>query len=193
MTASVCGGRAEHFTRCADRRVLADGRGWSARRIMLAIVLIAGCEAEAERAPEPPKLVPVQGTVTVDGKPLAGAVVVFLPAFSDAGTHSVGETDRDGVYKLATLYQPGAGVGDYRVIVSHVVDADGTVASLAARSGEYVPPEVNHGQELVPPRYSDVSKTELRASVRPGTGSINLDLIGPLLPAPGKAGSPESS
>ena len=157
--------------------------GWC---LALSAVLIAGCKAEEPPTPETRTLVPVQGKVTVQGKPLAKAIVVFLPTFSGGGTHSVGETRADGTYALTTLGQPGAGPGEYRVIVSYVVGPDGTVADLTSRSGEFVPPEVNNGKELVPPRYSDFSKTELRAAVPASSPSIDFELEGPLLGGPGK-------
>ena len=149
--------------------------------------LVVGCEAEEPAPPPAPALVPVHGTITVDGKPLDKAVVAFLPTFSGQGTHSVGETNRDGRYELSTLGQPGAGVGEYRVVVSFIVGPDGKVADLASRSGEYVPPELDNGKELVPSRYSDFSKTELRATIRRAGPPLDFALEGPLHPAPGTA------
>jgi hypothetical protein len=130
-----------------------------------------------------PRLYPVRDTVTLEGKPLGGAVV-FMPAFSDAGTHSVGETKADGTYELASGGRPGAGRGDYRVVISYIAGPDGKVADLASRSAFRMPPELNHGKEPVPPRYSEFSKTELRATFAPGCPPINFDLRGSLLLPP---------
>jgi hypothetical protein len=121
--------------------------------------------------------------VTLEGKPLARAVVAFLPTFS-VGTHSVGETKADGTYELAHLGQPGAGRGEYRVVVSYIVGPDGKVADLESRSLDYIPVELNNGKELLPPRYSNFSQTELRATVVPGCPPINFELKGSLLPPP---------
>src|SRR5438067_618313 len=57
---------------------------------MLAASLTMGCEVVEPTPPKPagPRLYPVRGTVTVAGKPLARAVVAFLPVFS-VGTPSV--------------------------------------------------------------------------------------------------------
>jgi hypothetical protein len=121
----------------------------------------------------------------VDGKPLARAIVVFMPAFS-AGTHSVSETKADGSFEMAYLGRPGVGRGDYRVVISYIVGKNGKVADLVAHGADYVPPELNHGKELVPPRYSNFSFTELRAIVPPidGTTTYDFALEGPLLPPP---------
>ncbi len=44
-----------------------------------------------------PELGRVQGTVTLDGKPLAGVIVMFQP---DAGRPAVANTDSEGNYEL---------------------------------------------------------------------------------------------
>jgi len=128
--------------------------------------------------------------VTVDGKPLAKAIVAFLPQFSDGGTHSVGETKEDGTYELVHVDRPGAGRGGYRVVVSYIVGPDGKVADLESHSSfnEKMPTELNNGKELLPPRYSDFSRTELGATVTPGGPFIfDFNLEGPLLEPPAKA------
>jgi hypothetical protein len=128
--------------------------------------------------------------VTIDGKPLAKAMVVFLPQFSDGGTHSVGETKEDGTYELVHEDQPGAGRGGYRVVISHIVGPDGKVADLESHStfNKAMPTELNNGTELLPPRYSNFSKTELGATVTPdGPFIFDFKLEGPLLEAPAKA------
>lgn len=62
-----------------------------------------------------PKLVPVNGTVTIDGKPVDGATVTFV---SDDGKHSFsGSTDASGNYSLQEGEKTGAYPGSYKVIV----------------------------------------------------------------------------
>jgi hypothetical protein len=157
--------------------------------LLLVGFAIMGCEVQepAPDVPRGPRLYPVHGTVRVDGKPLAHAVVVFLPAFS-AGTHSVGETKADGTYALSHIGRPGAGRGDYRVVISYIVKKNGQVADLDSRTNDEVPP-ITNGKELIPPRYSDFSLTQLRASLPPDDPSATFDfaLKGPLLDAPANA------
>jgi hypothetical protein len=165
--------------------------------LVLIVSLVIGCEVVEPDPPKPqgPMLYPVRGRVTVDGKPLAKAIVAFLPEFSDGGTHSVAETKGDGTYELAYMGRPGVGRGGYRVVISYIVGPDGTVADLKAHSpvDTAMAPELNKGKELLPPRYSDFSKTELGATVLPaGPFTFDFNLEGPLLepPVPASRGDP---
>jgi hypothetical protein len=69
-------------------------------------------------------IAPVSGTVTQDGKPLAGLVVTFQPIAEtragNAGPGSFGVTDDQGRFTLtvAGSRQPGAVVGLHRVTFS---------------------------------------------------------------------------
>ena len=64
------------------------------RLLLMLLLFSAGCaDADAQRVP----LVPVRGLVTLDGKPLAKAVVLFESA---DGSFSYGQTDRRGRYAL---------------------------------------------------------------------------------------------
>ncbi len=61
--------------------------------IALGGLLLAGCGPSSDV----PKLAPVHGVVTMDGKPLANATVRFIP---ESGRPSVGVTDEQGRYEL---------------------------------------------------------------------------------------------
>src|SRR5437764_8095415 len=79
------------------------------RRLPVLLSLSPGCSGPSrDSEPPPPKLIgprlyPVRGAVTVEGKLLSRVVV----ALSDAGTHSVGETKADGTCELAHNGRPG--------------------------------------------------------------------------------------
>lgn len=67
----------------------------------------------------------VEGQVQLDGRPVEGATVVFMPISTrddgEAGPYSNGETDAEGRYRLATTEERsrnGAVVGSHRVIIS---------------------------------------------------------------------------
>jgi len=91
---------------------------------LLVTCALVGCGSDL------PKTVPVTGTVTLDGKPLAGASVNLL---SDEGSlPSSGITDESGNFLLKTMVGDkmvdGATVGSHRVAVSKTA-SDGGVAT----------------------------------------------------------------
>jgi hypothetical protein len=169
------------------------GRGLTFAGCLLALALTAGCEVEEPPPPAPagPKLLPVTGRITVDGKPLPGAVVVFTPSFSDAGTHSIGETTADGSFALSYLYRPGTAAGDYRVMVSYLLGPNGKPVGLEERSADVVSDAMMHAREIIPARYSDYRKTELRATVTRKALRFDFDLKGPILDLPDPLPLPE--
>jgi len=114
-------------------------------------------------------LVPVSGTVTLDGQPLAGATISFQPAGGTAiGPSSGAVTDSSGKYELKTSEaesRPGAVVGSHQVQVTGLQDtrdaSDDTVKPMA--------------KDPVPPRYRDPGLTfEVPAG---GTDSANFELL----------------
>ena len=128
---------------------------------------------------------PVDGVVRLDGKPLPGAVVAFLPSEDGKGTLTQGETGEDGTYELLYMAQPGGTApGRYKVIVSYVVAPDGTPQGLGPRSSMTPPESFHKAKELLPAKYSDPTRSELRAVVPDGGGTFDHDLKGPLAPPP---------
>jgi len=101
----------------------------------LAIACVAGC-SEVGSAP-------VEGTVTLQGKPLAGATVMFTSTRGNGPGPYVGKTDETGRFALGPSDHPGAGaaVGEYSVII----------ATVASDPNETVP--VRATKEVVPNRY----------------------------------------
>jgi hypothetical protein len=67
-------------------------------------------------------LVRVSGTVTLDDKPLEGAMVSFQP--EDGGTPATGFTGSDGTFRLTT-YSTGDGArpGEYKVTITKKEEA----------------------------------------------------------------------
>jgi len=113
--------------------------GWRILAGALVVGGMAGCSGGR---------VPVEGTVTFDGKPLASATVTLqrtdMP--TSGGTYR-GETDGEGRYviKTADANNAGASPGSYHVFVTTVK----------------VPPDANETtklpQERVPPEWRDGS------------------------------------
>lgn len=114
--------------------------------------------------------VPVEGKVTLDGKPLAGATVVFIP--EGGGPESGAMTEEGGEFRLVTTKTEGALPGVYRVTVSKkewppgVTPPDPTKMTFAS---------VKLKKETVPLKYTVQDKTPLRITV-PGGGTKEVHL-----------------
>jgi predicted small lipoprotein YifL len=128
---------------------------------LLVVLLIAGCGTGG------PTIAPVSGVVTLDGKPVEGAAVGFI-AVGD-GPVANGSTDAQGRYTLTCMNQSGAVVGDYKVVVSKMIDHGIRPDSTVAPGGSKI-------QWFTPPRYAKIETTGLTATVKSGTNDIPLEL-----------------
>jgi hypothetical protein len=108
------------------------------------MVALMGCGGSG------PELAPVKGRVTLDGRPLEMADVVFQP--DGAKRPSIGHTDADGRYVLAHKRGvEGALVGEHRVLIT-------------------VSPEVMRNPPKIAPRFNTAS--ELRREVIGGEDNV---------------------
>ncbi len=97
-----------------------------------------------------PELGRVQGTVTLDGNPLAGVIVTFLP---DSGRPAVANTDSEGRYDLMyTNDVKGATVGPNTV---RVLWPDGETSTAT-----------------IPDKYG--ANSELKTEVKPGENTFDI-------------------
>jgi len=134
------------------------------------ILVIMGCGGGGA---EQPDLVPVSGTVTMDGQPAADVGVMFFPTGVTRGTTFYANTDSSGRYELkASNGQKGAPVGEYNVTCSKYVMPDGSPFTSDGTQS----PEMAGAKELLPRSYSDPSQTELKATVPAGGGILDFDV-----------------
>jgi hypothetical protein len=98
------------------RRVLTRTYGMLAS-VSATLLAVVGCS-------DGPTLVPVAGVVTLDGKPLEGATLSFVPLpgnpVSTAGTDATGPS---GNFKMTYNGRAGLAPGKYSVAVSKTEDA----------------------------------------------------------------------
>jgi hypothetical protein len=116
------------------------------------------------------KFAPISGTVTMNGKPLAGATVMFSPIAKegtiDAGPGSGGKTNEKGEYTLTSVKgHNGALVGKHRVSISLMNQGTGESESDDRRRPGQL-------RNQVPVRYN--GKTELTYEV-PAGGTDKAD------------------
>jgi hypothetical protein len=116
--------------------------------------------------------VDVEGKVTPNGKPLAGAMVVFIPEGGGAEAGAI--TEADGSFRLNGTKAEGTLPGEYRVTVSKkewppgVTPPDPTKMTFDS---------VKLKRETVPAQYTVQDKTPLRVTVpRGGTQNVLLAL-----------------
>lgn len=140
--------------------------------------------------PGVPETVVTGGSVLWQGKPLAGAYVTFI---GEEGQSAVGLTDAEGRFKLTSHFGPnleakGVVARHYKVVVSKMVPpgsmteeeykkitdaANAVVAKGGALPTNQQPPDK---VELLPPKYSDSSKTELTADASDEVNDFKFDL-----------------
>jgi len=143
--------------------------------LLLAIspLFLAGCK------PPPPNTIPVTGVVTIDGQPLVGANVSFFAQGDTQGRGGMGQTDAEGRFTVHLFNtqstekgHPGLFAGEYKVIISKLVNPDGTpfIAS------EDVAPIDSNAKDLVPAAYSNYDLSKLTANVQPPDTKLTFEL-----------------
>jgi hypothetical protein len=116
-------------------------------RIVLACAAAVGVGLAWRYGPSP-RLAEVQGTVHLDGEPLANALIVFQP--QGEGTYSSALTDERGHYRLIyTRHEYGALLGRHSVSITTVFDSFGDNSGKQPGSRERIPPQYNEHTLLV--------------------------------------------
>jgi hypothetical protein len=143
---------------------------------LFAALLICGCEAPVE------KPIKVEGRVILDGIPLAGATVTFIP-MTQEGHRAHGESGTEGMLLLTTFHDyDGILPGDYKVTVSLPESGKDKPTEANKTNGDRRPPthDVLPGLELyhapLPSIYSDEATTPLRQEIPPRGKTFVLDL-----------------
>ncbi len=147
------------------------GRSWA-----WVPLLVAGCSATNQIDYSNVDLVSVSGSVTLDGNPLASAVITFENP--ENGTFSFARTDADGDYTLQFDSQKDGVIPGKKVVK---VSTTRTVLGLAGEDGEEEGEASSESAgggsasrvEAVPACYNKDSKLSVEVS---GSASFNFDL-----------------
>jgi len=141
---------------------------------IVSTVFLAGCGSSSTELP----LAEVEGTVTLDGNPLSGALIRFVPVV-EAGTsaprveESQAVTDAQGAFTLRGVHGGiGAMPGKHRVTISKQVLPNGEPVD----HNSDIPPPLDSLKEVVPKKYSDPEATTLTADVPAEGGTILFEL-----------------
>jgi hypothetical protein len=135
-------------------------RAWTLALSGCALLGLAGC------GPDGPEIAYVSGRVTLDGKPLAGASIVFIP---ENGRPSGARTDPNGNYVLNFDERrkgaiPGKSLVRITTIREAEQDENGKVVTPA--SPERIPMRYNTNSELffvVEPKKKNVANFDLKS------------------------------
>ena len=110
---------------------------------VLGLATIAGCQRS-------PKLVPVEGNVTLDSKPLANATVLLSPTRANGPGPFFGTTKGDGRFSLGAVGNEGGGATpDSYIVVITTVKADPNSPDGTPLPGQ---------REVVPAKFRDGSE-----------------------------------
>lgn len=141
-------------------------RWWSG--FVLTTVLV-GCTTA-------PPLAEVEGTVTLDGKPLDNVRVEFMPdpESGNSGPNSTGVTDAQGRFKLTCEnQQSGAVIGKHRVTLTDLKQWEGLTTSREDANKPLKP-------SRIPSKYTDVVQTPFKGiEVKSGGNTIPLEVKTP--------------
>lgn len=132
--------------------------------LLLPLALAAGCADSGRTA-----TIPVEGTLLVDGRPVANAHIAFHSVGGVQVNCPVGVTGPDGAFRLTT-YAAGDGApeGEYVVTVLWLAD------SMPADPCEC--PDLTIHDRLHG-RYADAGTSTLRASIGPGRRVVSLETV----------------
>lgn len=124
--------------------------------VLLAVMFISGCGSSE------PVLVPIQGTVTLDGVPLESGLIRFAPT---TGAAPAGAEIKNGHYSLKVA------PGDARIEI--------TSAKVVGKRKAYNTPDsplIDITKEAIPEKYN--VKSELKHTVTTGPNTRDFELKG---------------
>lgn len=123
-------------------------------------VLLSGCGGSG------PPMATATGRITMAGKPVAGAIVMFVPASGQPGD---GFTDADGRYAIASRGKAGVVLGAAKVTV--VKPSGGAEAASQGSTPEDLqrisekPAKPEPAKSAIPEKYARAETTDLSAVV----------------------------
>jgi len=110
--------------------------------VALALVTNTGCKRAAN-------LVPLEGRVTLDGKPLANATVLLSPTRGNGPGPFTGTTSSDGRFSVGPVGREGMGAApdDYMLMITTVKPDPNSIDGASPSQKEIVPKKYRDGSE----------------------------------------------
>lgn len=137
------------------------------------LLICSGCSGK-----ETIIMVPIEGTLLLDGKPLPQAQVEFMPEFKGHGAqaNSYAITDDKGKFKLINGAEEGAAIATHRVVINDApppASARGQDEASQQRLTDYVNSLKNRP---IPVMYQTYTATPLRVEVKAEKRDIVIEL-----------------
>jgi hypothetical protein len=139
---------------------------------LIALASLSGC------GPGTPAIVPVKGTVLLNGQPLPKATVQFVPQRKDLGAEfaSTAVTDENGAFTLMCGYRdtPGAAVGQHTVVIT-----EGPLPEEMRNTRDYREIESYKAKLInrpIPTQYGSVTSSPLKIDIKEGQEDVKLEL-----------------
>ena len=140
----------------------------AAAAVLATAAALTGCSKP------PPAIVPAEGTLLINGQPLPGAFVQFVPTTDGIGSDYIasGTTDDQGRFQLTCKGQPGA------CACMNVVMVNEAPMPEKVRGNQNA--EAKHQASLknrpIPGRYYNTSNNPLKVEVTAGKSDYKLEL-----------------
>lgn len=133
--------------------------------LLLAIVvlLVAGCD-------NGPRLLPIFGTVSFEGKPVEKGTIEFIPTDGTSGP-STGGSIKAGQYEVAAAHGPRKD-GVYQVRITALKKTGKTIANIMQAGG----PPMELEDNFIPPRYNVDSTLKVTVTADAAGKGIDFEL-----------------
>ena len=133
------------------------------------VFAISGCGSDAPKGPEKLSTTPVDGIVTLNGKP-AAEVSISLH-HSEGKVAPRGMSDKDGKFSISTYGKDdGAPIGKYKVTAAKNMTKEISPGVLA-------PPPPGGFKSDIPSKYESVNSTDISVEIKAGEkNSLKIDL-----------------
>ena len=146
--------------------------------VFSALVLVCALMLPACGSKNNLKIEKVSGVVTLDGQPLADALVYFTPVGD--GDPAFGQTDAQGVYQLQTASGSigGTTVGNYKIHFQHeiVIKPEEVVTKINEDGEEVEVIEEGETENDLPAKYGDPETSGFTAEVVKGKNTFDFNL-----------------
>lgn len=144
--------------------------------LLASTVLFAGCGGAKVKTQM------VTGVVKLDGAPVEGAAVTFVPTSGTLGAYGI--TDASGVYTLTTqggAEGKGAVEGEYQVGITKQENVAPTPSkeevAKASEEGRDISKEYpSEWKDVVPSKYAAPNLSGLTATVKKGKNTVDFEL-----------------